>query len=146
MNAKAHEIKGKPFINWQSTNDPVGDLVVSMKDIPPYQYGVCTWKIVSGKLVERSAAEMQQYQLEYIKESAVVNFETKIDLLNKSTFEFNRQFFHMHEAARELYRQIEKYSLELELITATGEKYLLIRADVAKFMNTFDVALQNIVK
>lgn len=72
---KAKELQDKPFIQWESValslkelqdlgldDDP---LIVSESDIPDFIFGVCPYKIVEGQLVERTAQEMNEFEIEY---------------------------------------------------------------------------------
>lgn len=126
----------KPFISWLSVGDYTEEefaassystdpLVVKEADVPPYNFGVSTVKIVSRELVPYSPAEMAVFEAEFLVLNKLKSNRQSLDVLELSSFDYDGQSFPMDTASRLFYSAFEKTRGNQKLMTMTGALYNL---------------------
>jgi hypothetical protein len=144
MNFKAIEIEDKPYIYWQSTDEPVEGIVVLEENIPANQFGICPLKIVAGELVARTTIEMNTAKDEFDAANFLQAQFNKIDHVNNGSFTYDSQQFPMDERSRVFYHSIDKLRGNAKLMTTTGNLYDL--TDTATNIDDFLAAFYAQVK
>lgn len=140
MNYLAIPIETKPFINWLSTSEPVGPLVVA--EIPEYQFGVCPLKIEGGALVPRDVGEMATYEAEFIKAQRLNGQRKKAADLDAKTFMWSGTNYPMDAAARELYGIMERFGTDTNVLSAAGDIHEITAGNIPGFLAAFHAALK----
>lgn len=147
MRFKAVELPHKPFIQWDSTDDPLGDLVVEQEDIPTFIYGVYTWKIVDGELVERDDPEMLAFQAEWEIANGLQSERVRLNDINLDKFTYDGNEFPMDEVSRLFYLTLEKTTpSSAKIRTMANTPYNLDIDDITAFMTAFYERLYTISK
>lgn len=147
----------KPFISWLSVGDYTAEefaesdyaddpLVVTEADVPPYNFGVSTVKIVAGELVNYSPAEMAVFEAEFLIIDKLKSNRQSLDVLETSSFDYDGQSFPMDQASRLFYTAFEKVLGNQKLMTMSAELYTLVEADITAFMTAYYTQLRLITK
>lgn len=149
---KAFEIQQKPLIQWDCfansqkeyddlnlSKDP---LIVSEKDIPEFEFGVCPWKIASGQLVGRTPAEMAVFETEYDAKNKINGQKRLIDDVNNSSFEFDGKSFPMNESARIYYSVARDLNADCEVMAVDATLYLLSASKITAFYLALNTQLK----
>jgi len=147
MKWKALEIEEKPFITFYTvqTYDPKDPFLVDSID-GLYQFGVCTKKIVSGQLVDRTPAEMAVFEAEYENRVFIYDQYKLIDSINSGEFTYDSNTFPMDERSRIFYFAIETSATDEKVMTTTGGSYALTNANIPAFIAAYKTELKNLSK
>lgn len=156
MYYKAILLENIPFINWalwadsleklekmELTDDP---LIRDKGDIPENVYGVCPLKIVDGLLIERTAAEMNEFRVGYERKIILNGSASKLKDINSGVFSYDGNIYPMFEAARIRYMAVamDTTSSDTEFMTIKGEIITIHESFLPAFFNAYYKNLQSI--
>lgn len=152
---KAVAIDVKPFIQWhgwanslkelEDMNEEGNPLIMAEADIPPFLYNVCPLKIEGGELVERSEAEMEGYEQEYLSQGKLSSYKTKARELDNAFFEYDGHSFPMHEVARLFYSCLDRSPVNAKVLSTAGI-YNLAAGNIPDFIDAFYLKLKDLTQ
>ena len=140
---KAQELTFKPFLTWFSGTFASGDpLVINESDKPELVYGVCPWKIVAGELVNRTPAEMEVFENEWIVSQKIAQQTRVVSKLENSSdafFTFLSKDFPMNQTARLYYLAMQNTTgkTEYEVMATNGMTVEITAANKADFLEAY---------
>lgn len=143
MNYLATQIDQKPYIIFQSTDLPVGGLVVAQEDVPANVHGICPKKIVAGELVDRDEPEMESAEAQFNSIKAIDGQSARGLAMERKTFSFDARNFPLTAHAQMYYRAIAHATTDKNVMDANGATYVLAAAEIEAFIEAFDTKVIN---
>jgi hypothetical protein len=97
---KAIALNVKPLVTFCTVDEyDVSDPLI-VDDIDGlFEFGVCRLKIVGGELVERSEAEMDAFELEFLADQKITEQRSMMDTIERSSFSYLGIEFPMNAVA-----------------------------------------------
>lgn len=150
----AIELSHKPFIVWGSIpegsfEDPESEyfesrLVLDEADVPVTVFGVCPLKIVSGKLVNRTNAELNEFKAQWNTSELLRNEKLRINTINSGSFEYDSESFPMDERSRVFYQAFDRARGigDVKCMTTDGASYNLSNAKIDAFLDAYFLQLR----
>jgi hypothetical protein len=152
----AQSIANKPFVTFSEIAKSLEDLqasefdgnqlVVAENEIPDYQFGVCTKKIVGGALIALTAPELAAYEAEDNIHRIVKNQRLQAAMLKTGTFAYDGSTFPMNETARLYYQAFDKIRSNVKVLNVEGTLYSLAEEDIDAFLTAFYIELITLTK
>lgn len=152
---KAIALAGKPYIQWdlwantfeelEALGESSNPLIIAEDQVPDFIYGVSPWVVEGDELVERTPAEMENFEAEYTEGVNQSNYRERNSILDVATFEFNSRDFPMHQTARLYYDCIDRSPGNYKVMSINGITDVF-EADLAGFFIAYYDKLKQITQ
>lgn len=129
--------------------------IVTEKTMPSYKYGVCTSRIVNGRLVKVNETELELFKEEFEKsyrDQVKIDIDSETESMILRGFEFDNHVFSLSKAAQLNWNRIlSMFSLgllssKIEISTKNNDVYVLTSEQVKPFATAYHNAIESVLK